>query len=224
MGRKNSMTSSAPTPSPNVDEVQQEMAVGRSASARIRDRASLREGYGDGDSGRPAHWRTAPHRRRSSSLLPSSSYSLGQPKRMIIGSGFSIRRQMLANIQRFICSVIQIQGDQRKNVLIFQYFEIHFLAVQFDKCNSLPFCIHVESYINGNFMSYDFEIYRTDSFEWYNSIGNLFNDEKHRYQQLISMVKSNSNKKVKLPSTILVDQPYKHHTWIRKPLRRSVYP
>uniref|UniRef100_A0A0D9Y883 Uncharacterized protein n=1 Tax=Oryza glumipatula TaxID=40148 RepID=A0A0D9Y883_9ORYZ len=123
MGRKNSMTSSAPTPSPNVDEVQQEMAVGRSASARIRDRASrsllgqepymtmnflynisVREGYGDGDSGRPAHWRTAPHRRRSSSLLPSSSYSLGQPKRMIIGSGFSIRRQMLANIQRFICS------------------------------------------------------------------------------------------------------------------------
>ncbi|BAH93865.1 Os07g0277600, partial [Oryza sativa Japonica Group] len=40
MGRKNSVTSSAPTPSPNADEVQQEMAVGRSASARIRDRAS----------------------------------------------------------------------------------------------------------------------------------------------------------------------------------------
>uniref|UniRef100_A0A0E0Q6M6 Uncharacterized protein n=1 Tax=Oryza rufipogon TaxID=4529 RepID=A0A0E0Q6M6_ORYRU len=118
MGRKNSVTSSAPTPSLNADEVQQEMAVGRSASARIRDRASrsllgqepymtiliVREGYGDGDSGRPAHWRTAPHGRQSSSLLPSSSYSLGQPKRMIIGSGFSIRRQMLANIQRFICS------------------------------------------------------------------------------------------------------------------------
>lgn len=39
------------------------------------------------------------------------------------------------------------QGDQCKNVLTFQYIEINFLAVQFDKGNSLPFCIHVELHI-----------------------------------------------------------------------------
>lgn len=39
------------------------------------------------------------------------------------------------------------QGDQCTNVLTFQYIEINFLAVQFDKGNSLPFCIHVELHI-----------------------------------------------------------------------------
>ncbi len=55
-----------------------------------------------------------------------------------------------------VCYVlgIQIQGDQLKNVLtLIQYIEIHFLAIQFDKGNSLPFNIHVVYYINCNYMT-----------------------------------------------------------------------